>query len=118
MSDVCQQLEAFHFDLRLIRRDGLEFVEAKRTDATKCSQKAAAGLLLQLSRAQDEAVAYLRPRQPQYLAVRMREIENTDWAKVNTDQEAALIYEFCTIAAEAGLGRTHTSDGREWKEFR
>ncbi len=117
MSDVCQQLEAFHFDLRLIKRDGIEFVEAKRTDATKVSKKVANDLLLQLSRAQDEAVAYLKPRQPQYLALRMREIENTDWSKTSTDQEAALIYEFCAVAAEAGLGPKRTSDGREWKDF-
>lgn len=119
MSDVCQQLEAFHFDLRLIHRDGIDLVEAKRTEKTKASAKVVADLLLQLSRAQEEAIAYLRPRRAKYMTQRMWEIEDTlKKVKVGEDEEAALIYEFCDLAAQAGLGPAKSSDGFDWSELR
>ena len=48
------------FDIRLIHRDGLDMVEAKRTDASTMSPKAAGELVKEILRNQDTAVAYMR----------------------------------------------------------
>lgn len=120
MSQICQTLENWKFELIVVKRDGLELVEAKRSDNTMVSNKAAARSLLELTRKQEEALAWLRARQPappQYLTKRLYEIEQTDWAAMTTEQEAALIYEYCAVAADAGLGPKRTSDGRDWKEL-
>ncbi len=117
MSQICQTLKNWKFELVLTARDGMAVVEAKRTASTEVSQKTAARSLLELTRRQDEALAYLRPRGPQYLTQRMWEIDNTDWDNTSEADEAKLIYEYGALAAEIGIGPKLSSDGIAWPEL-
>lgn len=48
------------FDIRLIHRDGLDMVEAKRTDASTMSPKTAGAFVKEVLQRQDEAVEWFR----------------------------------------------------------
>jgi hypothetical protein len=55
-----ETLLAAGFDVRLIHRDGMDMVEAKRTDASTLTSKAAGELVKTLLQNQDEAVEWMR----------------------------------------------------------
>lgn len=59
MKAITTLLEAGH-DVRLIHRDGLDMVEAKRTDAVTMSPKTAGAFVKELLQRQDEAVEWFR----------------------------------------------------------
>jgi hypothetical protein len=115
--ELCKQLESYGFDLRIVRDGAFERVEARRTKATQLTPQASSAMLLQLMRAQAEALRYLRTRNalrvepfviPQYVSPRLTEIERrlADRAPMSEWTEAALIYEWCVL-----MGHETTSDG-------
>lgn len=53
-------LLAAGYDVRLVHRDGLDIVEAKRTDAVSMSPKTAGAFVKELLQRQDEAVEWFR----------------------------------------------------------
>lgn len=126
---LCQTLEAYGYALTLKDIGGLSVVEARRTPAAAISAKAAAPLLLQLSRAQDEAIRYLRERErpsqivasplidawilpadctPEHLHEHEAAILS---GGLTPDEEAIAIAKFNLC-----LGRVTTSDDRLWVE--
>lgn len=106
--ELCKTLEGYGFDLHLLSDGDVERVEARRTDKTQMTSAAASKLLLQLSRQQDEAIAYLRATRKQYTYS-----EASQWlAKIakgefaNEIDEAIAIYKY-----GLAIGMTHGSDG-------
>jgi hypothetical protein len=113
---VIQTLEAKGFDVRLVRADGIERVEAHRTERTEITPKAAGAWLLQLSREQDAAVAYMRRRAvcaPNEIIDRRTELYRTiKTGLLCEDEEARAIAEF-----NLEMGIKVASDGTPWLEL-
>lgn len=130
---LCETLERSGYALDLKTAGDLAIVEAHRTPEATISAKAAAPLLLQLSRCQDEAIAYMRLRSRAQATQTPKRIVNSPHAEVWTlppgckpehaqrhanailagrlpELEEAICYCKYNIAR----GFVTTSDGRTW----
>jgi hypothetical protein len=120
-----EALEQYGYELQ-VRPGAVPVVEAHRTPAATISAKAAAPLLLELSRHQDEAIAFLRSRAPLNaiqtagspvgIAIEIRRNPTPEAFKAQieagnlSDVDEAITYCKYNLA----LGYTKTSDDRLW----
>jgi hypothetical protein len=114
-----EALEQYGYELQ-VRPGAVPVVEAHRTPAATISPKAASPLLLELSRQQDAALAYLQakaaPRDACQIAVEIRRNPTPDAFKAHieagglSDLDEAVAYCKYNLA----LGYTKTSDDRLW----
>ncbi len=104
--NAINQLEAAHYSVVLIERDGMQCVEARRTASATLRPGDAGALLLALSRGQDEAITHMRQREAARL---YRQMCGLDGA-TEIDQAIA-VHRWAMLN-----GATTTSDGRTHAE--
>lgn len=94
------------YDVRLIHRDGMDMVEAKRTDASTMSSKTAGVFVKELLQRQDEAVEWFR------------EQLRADWVRLACGLDNATDVDEAIAIHELALldGHERCSDGTTHRE--
>ena len=112
-----EALEQYGYELTL-RPGAVPVVEAKRTDRATISAKAASPLLLELSRQQDAALAYLQRKMPQDAASIAAALTPEDTIALRSQIESGALSDLDEAIAYAkyncALAYERTSDGRTW----